>query len=240
VDHAFWVALVNIVIIDLVLSGDNAVVIAMAVQHLPARIARRAAIVGAAGAVGLRVVFTAAASVLLAVPYLQAVGGLVLFWIAYQLLIEEEEDVHAGKEVHDFGEAVRMIILADLVMSLDNILAVGGAAHNNMGLLLFGLGLSIPLVLFGSSLLTTLLKKWPALNYVGSGILAWTAGHMVVQDTIVEKWITSSHVTMLNTLVPAFGLVAVLGLGYWQGHKREAKALGPASEPEHVEPSEGP
>lgn len=222
-DHTFWVALFNIIIIDLVLSGDNAVVIAMAVQHLPAQMARRAAIVGAAGAVGLRVIFTALATMLLGVPLLQAVGGLVLFWIAYKLLTGEEEDDAAGKEVHHFGEAVRMIIVADLVMSLDNILAVGGAAHNHLGLMVFGLCLSIPLVLFGSSILTTALKRWPVLNYLGSAVLAWTAGSMIVHDAMVHPWVDRAQLPLLDSLLASLGVAVVLALGYRTARKLEPK-----------------
>jgi predicted tellurium resistance membrane protein TerC len=115
-----------------------------------------------------------------------------------------------------------MIVLADLVMSLDNILAVGGAAHNNIGLLLFGLALSIPLVLFGSTILTTALQRWPVLNYVGAGVLAWTAGRMVVHDTIIHHWLDAAHFPMLDNLLPSLGLAIVLGLGYRTHRKQQA------------------
>ena len=149
VDHTLIVNVLKITVIDLVLSGDNAVVIAMAVRSLPKDIARKASIFGAGAAVALRIAFTAAAALLLHVPFLQAVGGAILFWIAYKLLIEEEEGEERPGEIRDFWEAVRIIVLADLVMSLDNILAVGGASEGNLALMLFGLALSIPLVLFG-------------------------------------------------------------------------------------------
>lgn len=217
----FWISLVNIIIIDLVLSGDNAVVIAMAVQHLPAEFRTKAAIIGAAGAVGLRVIFASLVALLTGIPLLQAVGALALFWIAYKLLIEQEEDVHAHKEIHGFWEAVKIIILADVVMSLDNVLAIGGAAHGNIGLLLFGLMLSIPLVLFGSSMLTTLLKKWPVLSYVGSGVLAWTAGKMLVHDKWVHEWIERTGLTAVDDFLPVLGTAAVVGAGYWFGHRRQ-------------------
>ena len=216
-------AVMKIVVIDLVLSGDNAVVIAMAVKSLPPAIARKAAIIGAAGAVGLRVIFAAAAAFLLAVPYLQAVGGLVLFYIAYKLLIEEEEGEEGPGEVHNFGEAVRIIILADVVMSLDNILAVGGASHGNIALLLFGLALSIPIVLFGSQVLTTVLRRWPALAYLGSGVLAWTAAEMIVHDKKVGPFITSFGVPRLDTMFCALATVVVLGLGYLAAKRMAAK-----------------
>lgn len=205
-------SLVNIVVLDLVLSGDNAVVIAMAVQHLPAGSRQRAAVVGALGAIVLRFCFAALASVLLAVPYLQAVGGAVLFWIAFQLLVGKEEDTGARQEVHSFREAVRVIVMADLVMSLDNILAVGGASHGHLGLLAFGLVVSIPLVLFGSALLTNLLRRWPALGYVGAGVLAWTAGRMIVHDPFVHGVLTPYP--MLDAVLPSLGVFAVVAAGY--------------------------
>lgn len=233
----FMVALVNIIIIDLVLSGDNAVVIAMAVKHLPPKIARKAAIIGAAGAVGLRVIFTALAAMLLSVPLLQAVGGAVLFWIAFKLLKEEEEDAHGHGDINSFWAAVKVIIMADVVMSLDNVLAVGGASHGNMFLLLFGLALSIPLVLFGSAFLTGALRRWPALAYIGSAVLAWTAGRMVLHDKIVAAWLApaTANLPMLDNLLAALATSIVLALGYWV-HRRETKEHGegvhPAPAPE--------
>jgi YjbE family integral membrane protein len=218
-DQQFLTALINIIIIDLVLSGDNAVVIAMAVQHLPPNIARKAAILGAMGAVGLRVIFTALAAFLLAVPLLQAIGGAVLFWIAYSLLIEKEEDDLGGKEVHSFGDAIRIIIMADVVMSLDNVLAVGGAAHGDLRLLLFGLALSIPLVLFGSSFLTGVLRKWPVLGYLGSAVLAWTAGRMIVHDKVVHGWLAPMNLPLLDNLLPSMAVTIILALGYFANER---------------------
>ncbi len=217
-------AIMKIVVIDLVLSGDNAVVIAMAVKSLPPAIARKAAVIGAIGAVGLRVTFAALAAVLLTVPYLQAVGGAILFWIAYKLLIEEEEGDEAPGEIHNFGEAVRIIILADVVMSLDNILAVGGASHGNIALLLFGLALSIPIVLFGSQVLTTMLRRWPALAYLGSGVLAWTAAEMIVHDKRIGPIVESLHVPRIDLLFSATATVLVLGLGYLAARRMAARA----------------
>lgn len=216
-------AVLKIVVIDLVLSGDNAVVIAMAVKSLPEKVARRASIIGAAGAVGLRVIFAALAAVLLAVPFLQAIGGLALFWIAYKLLIEEEEGEETPGEIHGFWEAVRIIIIADAVMSLDNILAVGGASHGNLPLLLFGLALSIPIVLFGSQLLTTLLRRWPVLAYVGAGVLAWTAAEMVVHDQKIRPFVSGVPGLDWAFMIVATGLTLLLG---WQAARRMA-ARGP-------------
>ncbi|MEB3330025.1 MAG: YjbE family putative metal transport protein [Candidatus Sericytochromatia bacterium] len=227
-------AVLKIVVIDLVLSGDNAVVIAMAVKALPERVARRAAVIGALGAVVLRVVFAALAAVLLAVPYLQAIGGLALFWIAYKLLIEEEEGGAGPGEIHGFWEAVRIIIVADAVMSLDNILAVGGASHGNLPLLLFGLALSIPIVLFGSQLLTSLLRRWPLLAYVGAGVLAWTAAEMVVHDAKIKPVLDATALPRLDLALVVAATAATLALGWWSA--RRASSGEGQDAPEALQP----
>lgn len=186
-----WLALLNIVAVDLILSGDNAVVIGMAVRRLPPALARRAAIIGAIGAVGLRVLFTALAAWLLAIPLLQAAGGVVLLFVAWKLLQGGGPEDDAVAAAEGFWPAVKAIVAADVVMSLDNILAVGGAAHGNVWLLLFGLALSIPLVLGGSALVTGALRRWPALSAVGAGVLAVTAAQMLAGDPTIRTMIAS-------------------------------------------------
>ncbi|MEJ7763091.1 MAG: TerC family protein [Thermomicrobiales bacterium] len=178
-------ALIAIIIIDLVLSGDNAVIIGMAARQLSPENRRRAILIGGAGAVGLRIIFTAMAALLLGIPLLQAVGGLLLLWIAYKLVTQKDHDEHVS-EAGSLSQAIRTIILADVVMSLDNILAVGGAAHGNLWLLLFGLTLSIPIILFGSGLVATMLNRYPFLIYVGVIVLIHTAIGMVLEDDIVH------------------------------------------------------
>ena len=185
-DPLFLVALANVVAVDIVLSGDNALVIAMAVRRLPTALARRAAIAGAIGAVGLRVCFTAVAALLLAVPGLQALGGVLLLGVTAKLLAgEAAEDV--ASPVAGFWAAVRVIIVADVVMSLDNILAVGGAAHGNLALLATGLALSIPLVLGGSAVIAGALSRWPWLAKLGAGVLAFTAIRMIAEDPLTAN-----------------------------------------------------
>jgi YjbE family integral membrane protein len=206
-------AVINIIVIDLILSGDNAVVIAMAVKSLPNHLARRAAIAGAIGAVVLRVIFASLAAILLAFPAIQAVGGVILLWIAYKLLIETEGDLEDNASIDNFWHAVRVIILADLVMSLDNILAVGGAARGDVRLLIFGLLLSIPLVLFCSQILTNALKRWPWLAYLGAGVLAFTAAEMVVRDKLVIP-VLQQYGAGFSQFLPALTTLAVLGAGY--------------------------
>ena len=175
----------SIVVIDLVLSGDNAVVIGMASRRLSPRNRRRAILIGGAGAIGLRIVFTAAAALLLDVPYLQAAGGLLLLWIAIKLVRPQGHDANVD-EAASLGDAIRTIVLADVVMSLDNILAVGGAAEGKLGLLLFGLTLSIPIILFGSNLVASLLNRVPVLTFVGAVVLIWTAVRMVAEDDLIH------------------------------------------------------
>jgi YjbE family integral membrane protein len=179
-------AIFAIVIIDLVLSGDNAVVIGMAARNLSEGNRRRAIIIGVAGAVGLRILFTALATVLLGIPGLQIIGGFLLFYIAYKLIRPQGDGHGEIKEADSLGEAIRTIILADVVMSLDNILAVGAAAHGDIRLLLFGLILSIPILLFGSALVSRLLGRFPALLYIGVFVLVHAAVAMIVHDPSVE------------------------------------------------------
>jgi YjbE family integral membrane protein len=175
-------AILSIIVIDLVLSGDNAVVIGMAARSLSVENRRKAIVFGGAGAIGLRILFTALATVLLGIPYLQAIGGALLFYIAYKLLRPQGDGHGEIKEAGSLREAIQTIILADVVMSLDNILAVAGAAHGNIRLLMFGLLLSIPIILFGSELVARLLGRFPALLYLGAFVLVHAAVAMVLQD----------------------------------------------------------
>ncbi len=199
----------SIVVIDLALSGDNAVVIGMAARRLSEQNRRRAIMWGGAGAIGLRILFTAMAALLLGIPYLQAIGGALLLWIAYRLLRPEDHSAHVG-EAGSLGEAIRTIILADVVMSFDNILAVGGAAHGNVGLLLFGLVLSIPIILFGSELVARVIGRYPVVLYVGVLVLVHTAVSMLLEDDLIhDRWEAS---TLQIWLLAAVASAAVIGL----------------------------
>ena len=214
-------AVFSIVIIDLVLSGDNAVVIGMASRRLPPRQQRRAMLFGAGGAIALRVLFTTLAALLLSIPLLEAVGGLVLIWIAFNLAREghSQQRVDVGATLF---EAIRTIILADVVMSLDNILAVGGAAHGDLPLLIFGLMLSMPIILFGSSLVATLMNRFAWLIYAGSGVLAYTAAEMILDDGLVAP-----HLPHADWFTWAFTLLivgATLGAAY--AVNRQARRAG--------------
>lgn len=204
-------AIISIIVIDLILSGDNAVVIGMAARRLSPENRRRAIIFGGAGAVGLRILFTAMAALLLGVPYLQAIGGLLLLWIAYKLVRPQHNEAHVG-EAGSLAEAIRTIILADVVMSLDNILAVGGAAHGDIRLLLFGLVLSIPILLLGSELVSRMLGRFPFLLYLGAFVLILTAVGMILEDDIVHDQFETSAFGLIAITILLTGFIIGLGL----------------------------
>ncbi len=194
VDPIFWVALVKVLTVNLILSGDNAVVIAMAARSLHGSQRRQAIIWGAAGAVVLRLVFAAIISFLLEIPFLQVAGGLLLIWIAWKLVhddVEEGEDkIEAGQSAF---EAIRIIIIADAVMSLDNVIALVGAARLggevNWWLMGIGLGTTIPLVIFGAALLTSLLDRFPILVYAGAALLIYIAVEMFFADEVLHHYL---------------------------------------------------
>lgn len=177
----FIIGLLNICVINLVLSGDNAVVIALASRNLAAKQRQLAIFWGSAAAIILRIVLTIVAVFLLKIPYLQAIGGLLLVWIGVKLLTDEEEEEHMEAS-SSLMTAIKTIIIADLIMSLDNVLAVAAASKGNYILLIIGLAISIPIIIFGSQLLVWLMKKMPAFVYIGAGLIAWTAGEMINTD----------------------------------------------------------
>ncbi len=188
ITEASLLGLFSIILIDLVLSGDNAVVIGMAVRDLPARLRREAILMGTLGAIGLRVTFTILAALLLAVPFLRALGGAALFWIAAKLLGGEEDGARVGS-ARSFWQAVTLIIVADFTLSLDNVLAVAGAANGHLGLLVFGLLLSIPILMLGSAAIAELLNRWPWLNMVGALIIVWAGAQLITHDVRVRAWV---------------------------------------------------
>lgn len=208
----FLGSILAIVVIDLVLSGDNAVVIGLAARSLSPENRRRAIVFGGAGAVILRIIFTALAVFLLSVPYLKAAGGLLLFYIAYRLVRPQasHDDI---AEAGTLREAIQTIVLADVVMSLDNILAVGGAAHGDIRLLLFGLVLSIPILLLGAEVVARLLGRFPILVYVGCIILIYTAVDMVLEDRIVHNNFPVS--LPLKLAISVVASVVIIGGARW-------------------------
>ncbi len=210
-------AIVSIVVIDLVLSGDNAVVIGMAARRLPAEQRRKAIIYGAGGAILLRIIFTVLAALLLDVPLIQGIGGLVLLWIAYSLLRQGSGE-HNVSEGANLPEAIRTIIVADVIMSLDNILAVGGTAHGDIPLLIFGLLLSMSLIMFGSGLIATLMNRLPWLVYLGAAVLIYTAGEMIFSDPFTGRFLP--HQPWAEFGIIAILVVGIMGFAHWQNLQR--------------------
>ncbi len=204
----FWIGLLKIIWINIVLSGDNAVVIAMAARSLRPEEQSKAIMLGSGFAVVLRIALTFVAVQLMALPAVQLVGGLLLLWIGAQLLGSEDENEEDAKTHHNLYAAVRTILIADLVMSLDNVIGVAAAAKGNVLLLTIGLGLSIPLVIFGSSLMIGLMTRYPIIIKFGAAPIGWVAGETLISDVLVAHLI--SHLTWLHWLVP--GLCAVLVL----------------------------
>ena len=202
----------EIMLINLVLSGDNAVVIAMASQRLPPRRRRQAIWWGSFGAIGLRLILTVIAVQVLAVPYIQALGALLLLYIAVKLITEHGRDRQV-REAASLGEAVRTMILADLVMSLDNVLAIAAVARGELLLILIGIGMSIPLIIWGSSMIMRLLDRFPALVYMGAALLGLTAGDMLLSDREVGPMLVGllAHTHRIIPFICA-SLVIVAGL----------------------------
>ncbi|MEZ5852291.1 MAG: TerC family protein [Hyphomicrobiaceae bacterium] len=184
----FWPALGQIMLINLILSGDNAVVIALACRSLPVRQRKWGIIFGAGVAIVMRIAFTVVATSLLGVPGLMTLGSLLLFWIAVKLLVEdgEEKDI---KESSNVWGAVQTIAIADLIMSLDNVVAIAAAAKGNWGLILIGLATSMPLIIFGATLVMWLLSRMPILVWAGAALLGWIAGELIVSDPAILSFI---------------------------------------------------
>jgi YjbE family integral membrane protein len=187
----FLVSLLQVIWIDILLSGDNAVVIAMACHSLPAHQRKLGIMLGALTAVGLRILFAFLISELLGVPFLRIVGGLLLFWIAVKLIQSEDEDTHGKIEAStSLWKAVRTIAIADAVMSLDNVVAIAAASRGHPELFIFGLLLSIPLIMVGATLITDLMNRFPVIVWAGAGLLGYIAAEMIVTDPIVLGWLS--------------------------------------------------
>lgn len=207
----FWIGLIKIIWINIILSGDNAVVIALAARSLPAEQQKKAILFGSGAAVVLRIGLTVVAAKLLELPYLQIVGGFLLLWIGTQLLHEEDEDEDGGSEKSGLWVAIRTILIADLVMSLDNVIAVAAAAKGSMTLLILGLAISIPLVIFGSKLMIGLMNRFPAIILLGAALVGWVGGETIVSDVILHDFVEGNP--WLHYLLPALGAGLVLFIG---------------------------
>ena len=207
--------------VDLLLAGDNAVVIAMAARNLEGSNRRKAIILGAGGAVVLRLIFAAIITYLLLIPFLQAAGGLLLLWIAWKLVNEDPNEEEKVQAAEGTWEAVKIIILADVVMSLDNVIALVGVSGGNLLLLAAGIALTIPLVIFGSALLTSLLSRFPILVYAGAGLLVYIAVEMLFQDVFLHDYLEPlANVEWLIGL----GTAAVFTAIAWLWVRRTRKA----------------
>jgi YjbE family integral membrane protein len=221
---AFWAALGSITLANIVLSGDNAVVIAMAARSLPAHQQKKAIFWGSAAAIVMRIILTLIAVEMLKWPYLKIIGALLLLYIGISLLSEGgDPDDEGHKEIGSMAAAIRTILVADLVMSLDNVLAVAAAAKGNTLLLIIGLAVSIPLIIFGSTLLIKVMDRFPIIITLGAALLGFLAGEMLFTDpAFVGRFGEQSH-TMV-TMAGVVGAAIVVAVGMWMQRRARAKA----------------
>ncbi|MEX0502090.1 TerC family protein [Alphaproteobacteria bacterium LSUCC0719] len=211
-DDALVIAILQIIAIDIILGGDNAIIIALACRNLPPRQRRLGILWGTAGAIGLRVLLVFFASTLLTVPSLKLIGGLLLLWIGVKLLAEEENiDEGAIKQSASLMEAVRTIIIADFVMSLDNSVAIAAAAKGNMALVVFGLLLSVPIIIGGSALILKMMQRYPIIITFGAALLGWLAGDLIANDPLLQDYMATlpDHAAKICAGVSALAVVIV-------------------------------
>ncbi len=232
-DWKFFAGIINIVIIDIILAGDNAVVIAMAVRSLPRKQRQWGIIMGSGAAVLLRVVLTFFVAQLLNIEFIKLAGGVLIAWIAVKLFVEGAPE-QGDKEAKTLLQAMWLIVVADITMSTDNVLAVAGASHGNAFLLFFGLALSIPFVVFTSNLLSMLMDRYPVIIYIGAAILGRVAAEMIFTDPFVERWLgLPAWFKYTMEVVFALGVIGVGKLWLWYTfRKAETKSATPeASQP---------
>jgi YjbE family integral membrane protein len=236
---SFWVALAKIMWINILLSGDNAVVIAMACRGLPARQRMWGMVLGAGVAVLLRIVFTVVIASLMTLPYLKIAGGLALFYIAVKLLVPEDPDEDESEAVEHLWRAVRIVAIADIVMSLDNVIAIAAAAGDNTALLVLGLAISIPLIVAGAALIMTLLDRFPILVWAGAALLGWIVGEVIATDPVSARYLSANYSPgMVHNIEIAAGilgaiLVVVIG-GMWRRSKLAGRGEKLAMQKEKV------
>ena len=224
VDSTFLLSLLQIIWINILLSGDNAVVIALACRSLPPRERRIGIMLGAGAAVLLRIIFTMMVVWLMEIPYLKLIGGVLLLWIAVKLLTDETDEASV-KESDTIWNAVRTVAIADMVMSLDNVIAIAAAAKGSTALIIFGLCLSVPLIVFGATLVITLLQRYPLLVWAGAGLLGWVAGSIMVSDPGWHSLLGAWPHLVDEVVGGSVGVVFVLALA-WVLRKRAAAAHG--------------
>jgi len=219
----FWIPLLQIIGINIVLSGDNAVVIALAARSLPPHQQKKAIAWGAGAAIAMRIVLTLFAVVLLTLPYLKLIGAVLLIWIGIQLLLPDdgEENIESHSNLI---AAIKTILIADLVMSLDNVIGVAAAAKGSVTLLVLGLAISIPLVIFGATMLLKLMERFPVIITIGGGLLGYVAGEMAVTDPAVKDWV-DANMPMLHEIAAIAGVAIVLVVGKVLAKKKSAVAV---------------
>jgi len=225
-EPAFWLSVLQVVWINILLSGDNAVVIALACRALPARERLWGMIIGAGFASVLLIVFTGVVAMLMTLPYIKLVGALLLFWIAVKLLIPEEAHDEGGPQAHEsLWRAVRVVVVADIVMSLDNVIAVAAVAKGQYVLLTLGLAVSIPMVIVGSAIILALLERFPVLVWGGAGILGWVAGDIFASDPIVLGAFSGFSPERVELTAQILGAALVVVAGYvWRRYKIPAES----------------
>jgi YjbE family integral membrane protein len=227
-DPLFWTALAQIIGVNIVLSGDNAVVIALAARSLPPAQRKKAVVFGSLAAIIMRVILTIVAAKVLALPWLRIIGSFLLLWIGIKLLVpDNDHDADGGSAAGGMAAAIRTILIADLVMSLDNVIAVAAAAKGSITLLMLGLAISIPLIIFGSTLILKLMDRFPVIITLGAALLGFVAGEMLISDSAITDRVGEIP-AMLHYLAPAAGAALVVLAGKWiAGRRRHATVESP-------------
>jgi len=232
--QVFWIGLLKIIGVNIILSGDNAVVIALAARSLPAKQQKAAIVWGSGAAVVMRIILTIFAVALLTLPWLKIIGSLLLFWIGIKLLVPEEGEANVNASDNMIA-AIKTILIADLVMSIDNVIAVAAAAQGSLTLLILGLAISIPLVIFGSTLLLHLMERWPVIITIGGGLLGFVAGEMLVTDPALANWMAGMGIQFndgnptigevkLALVSGAIGALIVVATGTWLAKRKQPEA----------------
>ena len=219
----WWSALLAIILIDLVLAGDNAIVIALAARNLPPEHQNKAIMWGTVGAIVVRSAMTVGVVWLLKIPGLMLVGGLGLLWIAFKLISDTSEDEHEGSGATTFWGAMKTIIVADALMGVDNVLGVAGAANGDFTLVVIGLLISIPIVVLGSKLVLRLVEKWPVIIHLGAAVLAFTAAQMIINEKLLDPIFDGGETINLLARGATYvvAVAGVLGLGWWATRRQE-------------------
>jgi YjbE family integral membrane protein len=226
----WWSSLLSIVLIDLVLAGDNAIVIALAARNLPLHLKSKAILWGTVGAIGVRALMTLGVVWLLHIPGLMALGGLCLLWIAYKLLADDGEKAHDDPAANSFIGAMKTIIVADALMGVDNVLGVAGAAHGAFDLVIIGLLVSVPIVVYGSTVVLHLVERFPVIIQLGAAVLAFTAAKMVVSEPLLAGVFGARHVELEPAQIGArwaaylLAIAGVLAAGWWTHRRKATKA----------------